>query len=191
MPSFFKELADIEAKGIKDARDRIYVSNRCHINFDLHAAVDGLEEVELGANAVGTTKRGIGPCYSTKAARSGIRLAEMFNVGLFERKLRQLAAGYKKRYGDLLQYDVEEEIARFEQYRFALADYVVDAVEFMKDAQERQANILVEGSQALMLDIDYGTYPYVTSSNTCLGGLVSGLGLKRRNIREVIGVVKA
>lgn len=191
MPSFFKELADIEAKGIKDARDRIYVSDRCHINFDLHAAVDGLEEVELGANAVGTTKRGIGPCYSTKAARSGIRLAEMFNVGLFERKLRQLAAGYKKRYGDLLQYDVEEEITRFKQYRLALADHVVDAVVFMKDAQERQANILVEGSQALMLDIDYGTYPYVTSSNTCLGGLVSGLGLKRRNIREVIGVVKA
>lgn len=191
MPSFFKELADIEAKGIKDARDRIYVSDRCHINFDLHAAVDGLEEVELGANAVGTTKRGIGPCYSTKAARSGIRLAEMFNVGLFERKLRQLAAGYKKRYGDLLQYDVEEEITRFKQYRLALADHVVDAVVFMNDAQERQANILVEGSQALMLDIDYGTYPYVTSSNTCLGGLVSGLGLKRRNIREVIGVVKA
>jgi adenylosuccinate synthase len=191
VPSFFKELADIEAKGIKDARDRIYVSDRCHINFDLHAAVDGLEEVELGANAVGTTKRGIGPCYTTKAARSGIRLAEMFNGGLFERKLRQLAAGYKKRYGDLLQYDVEEEITRFKQYRLALADYVVDAVEFMKDAQERQANILVEGSQALMLDIDYGTYPYVTSSNTCLGGLVSGLGLRRRNIREVIGVVKA
>jgi adenylosuccinate synthase len=191
VPSFFKELADIEAKGIKDARDRIYVSDRCHINFDLHAAVDGLEEVELGANAVGTTKRGIGPCYSTKAARSGIRLAEMFNEGLFERKLRQLAAGYKKRYGDLLQYDVEEEITRFKQYRLALADHVIDAVAFMKDAQERQANILVEGSQALMLDIDYGTYPYVTSSNTCLGGLVSGLGLKRRNIREVIGVVKA
>lgn len=191
MPSFFKELADIEAKGIKDARDRIYVSDRCHINFDLHAAVDGLEEIELGANAVGTTKRGIGPCYSSKAARSGIRLAEMFNVGLFERKLRQLAAGYKKRYGDLLQYDVEEEITRFKQYRLDLADHIVDAVVFMNDAQERQANILVEGSQALMLDIDYGTYPYVTSSNTCLGGLVSGLGLKRRNIREVIGVVKA
>jgi adenylosuccinate synthase len=191
MPSFFKELADIEAKGIKDARDRIYVSDRCHINFDLHAAVDGLEEVELGANAVGTTKRGIGPCYSTKAARSGIRLAEMFNEGLFERKLRQLAAGYKKRYGDLLQYDVEEEITRFKQYRLALADHVVDAVAFMNDAQEKQANILVEGSQALMLDIDYGTYPYVTSSNTCLGGIVSGLGLKRRNIKEVIGVVKA
>ncbi|KAI1633479.1 adenylosuccinate synthetase [Biscogniauxia mediterranea] len=191
VPSFFKELADVEAKGIKDARKRIFVSDRCHINFDLHAAVDGLEEIELGSNAVGTTKRGIGPCYSAKAARSGVRLAEMFNEDLFESKLRTLAAGYKKRYGDLLQYDVEEEIARFKQYRVTLADHVVDAVVFMKKAQDRGDNIFVEGSQALMLDIDYGTYPYVTSSNTCLGGIISGLGLRRRAIKEVIGVVKA
>lgn len=191
MPSFFKELADVEAKGIKDARERIFVSDRCHINFDLHAAVDGLEEIELGNNAVGTTKRGIGPCYSTKAARSGIRVAEMFDEELFERKLRQMAAGYQKRYGDLLKYDVEEEINRFREYRPKLADRVVDAVAFMRDAQEKNAKILVEGSQALLLDLDYGTYPYVTSSNTCLGGIVSGLALKRRNMKEVIGVVKA
>jgi adenylosuccinate synthase len=162
-----------------------------HINFDLHAAVDGLEEVELGSNAVGTTKRGVGPAYATKASRSGVRIAEMFDEELFERKLRQLAFGFKKRYGDLLKYDVEEEIARFKEYRVSLANYVVDAVEFMKDAQEKQAKILVEGSQALMLDIDYGTYPFVTSSNTCLGGIVSGLALKRKNIKEIIGVVKA
>lgn len=217
VPSFFKELADVEAKGIKDARSRILVSDRCHINFDLHAAVDGLEEIELGNNAVGTTKRGIGPCYSTKASRSGIRLAEMFDKELFERKLRQLEAGYKKRYGDLLTYDVEEEIKRFDEYRVKLQDHVVDAVEFMvrvqfgdqfgvallrvwtlltnnavqNHAQETNKKILVEGSQALLLDLDWGTYPYVTSSNTCLGGIVSGLALKRRNIKEVIGVVKA
>ncbi|PSR79088.1 Adenylosuccinate synthetase [Coniella lustricola] len=191
VPSFFKELADVEAKGIKDARERIFVSDRCHINFDLHAAVDGLEEIELGKNAVGTTKRGIGPCYSSKAARSGIRISEMFDEELFERKLRQLAAGYQKRYGDLLQYDVEEEINRFKEYRPKLADRVVDAVAFMRDAQAKDAKILVEGSQALLLDLDYGTYPYVTSSNTCLGGIVSGLALKRRNMKEVIGVVKA
>ncbi|KAH9885180.1 adenylosuccinate synthetase [Xylariomycetidae sp. FL2044] len=191
VPTFFKELADIEAKGIKDARDRIFVSDRCHINFDLHGAVDGLEEIELGANAVGTTKRGIGPCYSTKASRSGVRLAEMFNEEVFERKLRQMAVGFKKRYGDLLKYDVEEEIARFKEYRPALANHIVDAVAFMSDAQEKKANILVEGSQALMLDLDYGTYPFVTSSNTCIGGIVSGLALRRRSIKEVIGVVKA
>ncbi|KAH8788506.1 Adenylosuccinate synthetase [Diaporthe sp. PMI_573] len=191
VPSFFKELADVEAKGIKDARSRILVSDRCHINFDLHAAVDGLEEIELGNNAVGTTKRGIGPCYSTKASRSGVRLAEMFDKEAFDRKLRQLEAGYKKRYGDLLTYDVEEEIKCFDEYRVKLQDHVIDAVEFMNQAQETNKKILVEGSQALLLDLDWGTYPYVTSSNTCLGGIVSGLALKRRNIKEVIGVVKA
>ncbi|KAJ4406628.1 Adenylosuccinate synthase [Gnomoniopsis sp. IMI 355080] len=191
VPSFFKELLDVEKKGIADARERIFVSDRCHINFDLHAAVDGLEEIELGSNAVGTTKRGIGPCYSAKAARSGVRLSELFDEPVFERKLRQMAAGYKKRYGDLLQYDVEEEIARFREYRPKLATHIVDAVAFMQDAQAKNAKILVEGSQALLLDLDYGTYPYVTSSSTCLGGIVAGLALKRRNIKEVIGVVKA
>jgi adenylosuccinate synthase len=87
------------------------VSDRCQITFDLHAAVDGLEEVELGAEAIGTTRRGIGPSYSTKAARSGVRLAEAFDEQLFEKKLRRLADGYKKRYGDLLKYDVEKELA--------------------------------------------------------------------------------
>jgi hypothetical protein len=112
-PSFFKELDELEAKGLEGARQRILVSDRCQINFDLHAAVDGLEEVELGAEAIGTTKRGIGPSYSTKAARSGIRLAEAFDEEQFERKLRRLADGYKKRYGDLLKYDVEKEIAEW------------------------------------------------------------------------------
>lgn len=109
-PSFFKELDELVAKDLEGAHQRILVSDRCQINFDLHAAVDGLEEVELGAEAIGTTKRGIGPSYSTKAARSGIRLAEAFDKELFEKKLRRLAEAYKKRYGDLLKYDVEKEI---------------------------------------------------------------------------------
>lgn len=111
--SFFTELEELEAKGLQGARQRILVSDRCQISFDLHAAVDGLEEVELGTLAIGTTRRGIGPSYATKAARSGVRLAEAFDEELFERKLRRLADGYKKRYGDLLKYDVEEEIARW------------------------------------------------------------------------------
>lgn len=110
-PSFFKELDELVAKGLEGAHQRILVSDRCKINFDLHAAVDGLEEVELGAEAIGTTKRGIGPSYSTKAARSGIRLAEAFDQELLEKKLPRLADGYRKRYGDLLKYDVEKEIA--------------------------------------------------------------------------------
>ena len=110
-PSFFKDVAELEAKGLEGAHQRILVSDRCQIVFDLHAAVDGLEEVELGAEAIGATKRGVGQSYSTKAARSGIRLAEAFDEELFEKKLRRLVDGYKKRYGDLLKYDVEKEIA--------------------------------------------------------------------------------
>lgn len=190
-PSFFKELGELEAKGLTGCRDRILVSDRCQVNFDLHAAVDGLEEVELGNEAIGTTKRGIGPSYSTKAARSGVRLAEIFDEALFEKKLRRLADGYKKRYGDLLKYDVEDEIARFKEYRPKLANHVVDAVQFMSDAQRTNKKILIEGANALMLDIDYGTYPYCTSSNTGLGGIFTGLAIAPTKLEQIVGVVKA
>lgn len=191
IPTFLEELADIQEKGITDASSRIFVSDRCHVNFDLHAAVDGAHEEELGGKAVGSMKRGIGPCYSTKAIRSGIRLAEIFDEELFEDRLRRLAAGYDQRFGSLLRYDVEDEIERFREYRVAMKRYVVDGVLFMAKAKQRKANIVVEGSQATLLDVDYGTYPYVTSSSTGLGGAISGLGIGIRDIKEVIGVVKA
>jgi len=91
--------------------------------------------------------------------RSGVRVHDIFNEEVFERKLRQLAAGYKKRFGDLLKYDVEEEIARFKEYRTKLAHYTTDAVQYMKMAQDRDYKILIEGANALMLDIDYGNLP--------------------------------
>ncbi|KAL7817981.1 Adenylosuccinate synthetase [Trichoderma longibrachiatum ATCC 18648] len=191
IPSFFKELEELERKGLSNVHDRIFISDRVHIDLDLHVAVDGLEELELGDRKVGTTGRGIGPCYSTKAARSGIRLAEVFNEQVFEQKLRRLASGFKKRYGDLLKYDVEEELARFKEYRPKLAKYTVDAISFMKQAQEKNMKILCEGANALMLDLDWGSYPYVTSSSTGIGGMVTGLALDIRKIGEVIGVVKA
>ncbi|KAL6895414.1 Adenylosuccinate synthetase [Trichoderma longibrachiatum] len=191
IPSFFKELEELERKGLSNVHDRIFISDRVHIDLDLHVAVDGLEELELGDRKVGTTGRGIGPCYSTKAARSGIRLAEVFNEQVFEQKLRRLASGFKKRYGELLKYDVEEELARFKEYRPKLAKYTVDAISFMKQAQEKNMKILCEGANALMLDLDWGSYPYVTSSSTGIGGMVTGLALDIRKIGEVIGVVKA
>ncbi|KAH0499584.1 hypothetical protein TgHK011_006765 [Trichoderma gracile] len=191
IPSFFKELEELERKGLSNVHERIFISDRVHIDLDLHVAVDGLEELELGDRKVGTTGRGIGPCYSTKAARSGIRLAEVFNEQVFEQKLRRLASGFKKRYGDLLKYDVEEELARFKEYRPKLAKYTVDAIAFMKQAQEKNMKILCEGANALMLDLDWGSYPYVTSSSTGIGGMVTGLALDIRKIGEVIGVVKA
>jgi adenylosuccinate synthase len=190
VPGFFKEISSLEAHGI-DYTDRILISDRCHIDLDLHTKVDGLEEVELGKSNIGTTGKGIGPTYSTKATRSGIHVSEIFNKHLFDTKLRHLASGYKKRYGDLLQYDAEEEITRFDTYRTTLKPFVVDQVPLIESVVKGNMRVLVEGSQATMLDIDAGTYPYVTSSNTGLGGVFTGLHLSPRSVKEVIGVVKA
>lgn len=112
VPSFFKELAAIEAKGLKGAAQRIFVSDRAHVCFDLHSVVDGLEEKGLGGRKVGTTGKGIGPCYSDKAARRGVRVGEILDEQTFERKLRTLDTAYRTRYGDI-EYNVEDEIARF------------------------------------------------------------------------------
>lgn len=116
VPSFFKELASLEEKGLKDAGKRIFISDRAHVCFDLHSIVDGLEEAKLGGRKVGTTGKGIGPCYSDKAARRGVRIGEVLDEAVFERKLRSLHAGYTARFGEL-QYDVEEEIGRFKVYQ--------------------------------------------------------------------------
>ncbi|KAF5555094.1 adenylosuccinate synthetase [Fusarium phyllophilum] len=191
VPQFFKELEALSEKGLEAVHDRIRVSDRVHIDLQLHIAADGLEEQELGEGKIGTTGRGIGPSYSCKAARSGIRLADVFNPKLFEQKLRRLADGYRKRYGDLFKYDVEEELAQFEEYREKLRKYSVDGVSFMKTAQKSNTPILIEGANALMLDLDYGSYPYVTSSNTSLAGIIGGLTLDPTKITDIIGVVKA
>lgn len=112
VPSFFYELEQLRQKGL-ETNGRIFISDRAHVVFDLHQLVDGLEEVELGKGSIGTTKKGIGPCYSTKASRSGVRISEIFDEEVMERKLRTLADGYQKRFGDLLKYNVEDEIERF------------------------------------------------------------------------------
>lgn len=156
VPQFFKEIEIIEKHGI-DTTDRILISDRAHVDLDLHTKVDGLQEVELGKKNIGTTGKGIGPTYSTKAERSGILIADIFRPEKFETRLRQMAAGFKKRYGDLLQYDPDEEIERFKEYRERLRPYVVDQGPLIESATERRIDFLVEGANALMLDIDMGS----------------------------------
>ncbi|KAK4996961.1 Adenylosuccinate synthase [Elasticomyces elasticus] len=190
VPGFFRELEALQKHGL-DTADRIFISDRAHVVFDLHKKLDGLEEVELGKGFIGTTRKGIGPTYSTKMSRSGIRISDIFDQEQLETKLRRLESSFRKRYGDLLEYDVEEELARFKVYKEKLRPFVVDQIPLLKSAKESNYNILVEGANAIMLDIDYGTYPFVTSSNTGLGGVLTGLTLGWRAIREVIGVVKA
>ena len=148
--AFFKELAQLESKGVPRVRERIHISSRCHLNFALHAAVDGLSEEELGTSQIGTTRKGIGPAYSTKAARDGLRVIDLYHES-FEQRLRLLAEGYRKRYGKLLKYSVEDEIQRFQGYKEQLRPYIVDAVEYMKAVQENKRSVLVESSQALSM----------------------------------------
>ncbi|KAF5696404.1 adenylosuccinate synthetase [Fusarium globosum] len=118
-------------------------------------------------------------------------MTDVFNPEVFEQKLRRLANGFQKRFGELLKYDIEAELARFNEYRQTLSKYVVDGVAFMKSAQESNMKIVIEGANALMLDVDYGSYPFVTSSSTTLAGIIGGLALNPKNITETVGVVKA
>ena len=149
--AFFQELAQLESQGVPRVHDRVHVSSRCHLNLALHQKVDGLSEEELGTNSIGTTRRGIGPAYSCKASRDGLRVVDIFHEESFERRLRLLADGYRKRYGSLLKYSVEDEIQRFNSYKERLRPYIVDAVDYMRAVRERKQSMLVEASQALMV----------------------------------------
>lgn len=189
LPAFFQELENLIKKGL-DPADRMFISNRSHLVFDFHQIVDGLKEVELGRGSIGTTKKGIGPTYSAKASRSGIRVHHLSNLQAFEERFRTVVQNKVKRYG-AFEYDVDKEIERYKELAKKVEPYVIDAVKYMYDALKDNKRVLVEGANALMLDLDFGTYPYVTSSNTAIGGVCTGLGIPPHKIGKVIGVVKA
>ncbi|KIJ34651.1 hypothetical protein M422DRAFT_34996, partial [Sphaerobolus stellatus SS14] len=189
VPSFFAEKEALRAKGL-DVEGRLFVSDRAQLVFDFHQIVDGLKEVELGGSSIGTTKRGIGPAYSGKASRSGLRVHHLFNHEVFAEKFRKIVEGRFKRYGHF-EYDTEGEILRYKEFAERLRPYVIDSVTYIHNALAEGKRVLVEGANALMLDIDYGTYPYVTSSSTAIGGVCTGLGIPPKQIGKTIGVVKA
>lgn len=198
IPSFFEELKKIVDQGI-NVENRLFISNRAHIVFDFHQITDKLRENELSNTVskakIGTTGKGIGPTYSTKVSRSGLRIHHLVNDepgawAEFESKFRRLVGTRQKRYGGF-DYDVEKELARYKEYKELLRPFVIDTVPFIHKALAQKKNILIEGANALLLDIDFGTYPFVTSSNTGIGGVLTGLGIPPRAIDEIYGVVKA
>ncbi|CAG8688981.1 14824_t:CDS:2, partial [Acaulospora colombiana] len=132
---------------------------------------------------------GIGPAYSSKASRSGLRVHHLFDES-FAEKFRKLVEGRFKRYG-YFEYDTEGEIKRYKELADRLKPFVVDSVSYIHKAIKENKRILVEGANALMLDIDYGTYPFVTSSSTAIGGVCTGLAIPPKQIGNIIGVVKA
>ncbi|XP_055852135.1 adenylosuccinate synthetase [Episyrphus balteatus] len=191
LPSLFEELRKNEEKGLHKLQHRLIISDRAHLVFDFHQHVDGMQEAEKGGKSLGTTKKGIGPAYSSKATRNGIRVGDLLcDFNLFAEKFKSIVATHLRLFPSIC-VDVEAELQRYREYADMVRPYVKDTVCFLHTALRQGKTILVEGANAAMLDIDFGTYPYVTSSNCSIGGVLTGLGLPPQAIGDVIGVVKA
>ncbi|XP_019163128.1 PREDICTED: adenylosuccinate synthetase, chloroplastic-like [Ipomoea nil] len=192
LPGLFKEIDGLEANGVS-CKGRILVSDRAHLLFDFHQEVDGLREAELAKSFIGTTRRGIGPCYSSKVIRNGIRVGDLRHMDTFPQKLDLLLSDAASRFPDF-NYGpdmLREEVERYKKIAERLEPFITDTVDFMSETISQSKKVLVEGGQATMLDIDFGTYPFVTSSSPSAGGICTGLGIAPRVVGDLIGVVKA
>ncbi|AJY74865.1 adenylosuccinate synthase [Paenibacillus beijingensis] len=174
--------------------ENLKISDRAHVIMPYHLVLDGLEEERKGENKIGTTRKGIGPCYMDKAARNGIRIADLMDAEEFEGKLRRLVAEknqvIEQVYGGEA-LDVESILQEYLGYAETLRPYVTDTSVVLNDAIDGGKRVLFEGAQGVMLDIDQGTYPFVTSSNPTAGGVCIGSGVGPSKIKQVIGVAKA
>ena len=170
------------------------ISNRAHVLMPYHKILDELQEEDLGENKIGTTKNGIGPCYMDKASRLGIRIVDLMNKEVFAKKLKFNVEIKNKLLKKLYNHEginYEELLEEYLEYAERLRPYVADTTTILNKAIKEKKNILFEGAQATMLDLDHGTYPFVTSSYPAAGGACTGSGVGPRKIDNVIGVVKA
>ena len=191
LPTLFREIDSLESRGV--STNLLRVSSLAHLIFPWHQAMDAALESSRGDARIGTTLKGIGPAMADKVRRSGIRVGEVLNPAVFEKKLRERAhsALQEVREAGGEPFDVEETVREFVTYAARLVPYVADTVSMLHEAREAGEDILLEGAQATFLDVDHGTYPYVTSSNPVAGGASVGSGLGPRHIDRVIGIAKA
>ena len=187
------EMEMLESKGVDTSRLR--VSGNAHLIFPYHQSLDALQERHLGKNKLGTTKRGIGPAYADKSMRTGLRVQDLLDEKIFREKLEvvlhQLNPVMTRVYNKL-GYDIDEISSMcLDEYRPKIEPLVTDAISLVHDRLEKGDDILLEGAQATFLDLDHGTYPYVTSSNPTAGGACVGSGVGPRYIDRVVGVAKA
>ena len=184
-----KEMESIKENGY--SVENLRISDKAHVIFPYHIEMDKLQE-ELRENKIGTTSRGIGPVYCDKYERCGIRMGDLVNKK-FEKQLRKNIENKNKIfevYGHKT-INVEQVIEQYNQYADTLKKYVIDTVDLLHNAIEKDKKILCEGAQATLLDIDFGSYPYVTSSSPSIGGICAGTGIGVKYIGEVYGVLKA
>lgn len=186
-----EEMAKLEAQGF--SCKRLIISCDAHVIMPYHRDLDGASENKLGKNKIGTTKRGIGPCYQDKAARIGIRIQDLLDEKIFRQKLETALAVKNpilKNYG-LEPYTVEQICADYLPFAEIIRPHMAETAFLLNKALREGKNILFEGAQATMLDIDHGTYPFVTSSSCCAGGACTGTGVGPKAIDRIIGISKA
>ncbi len=187
--ALLKEINFIEEQGIK-TEGRLFISNNAHIIMPYHKAIDLIEEKKQGNQKIGTTGKGIGPCYNDKYSRKGIRAFDMLNEETLIKKI-------KKNISEKAELIKEENlntetiISNYKNYAQRLAPYITDTTTFLNNFIQEGKSVLMEGAQGTLLDIDHGTYPYVTSSNPTSGGACTGTGIPPTKISSVIGIVKA
>lgn len=185
-----EEINQLKANNIRV--DNLYISDKAHIIFPYHVEMDKLLEDNRGTRKIGTTARGIGPAYCDKFERCGIRAGDLISSHF--RELATININNKNKifwtYGHKM-LDVETIIKEYEEYAKILKPYIVDTVNLIHRCLEEEKKVLCEGAQATLLDIDFGSYPYVTSSNPTIGGVCTGTGIGAKDIGEVYGVLKA
>lgn len=187
------EIDKLESKNI-EVKGRLFVSKNAHIIFPYHRVTDELKEIKKGKSKIGTTKKGIGPCYADKVSRCGIRIIDLLDDKVFKDKLKTNIEEKNKILKVLYDFKgfsfnkVYEDYARF---RESVKEFVCDTTLLLNKAIRKRKHILFEGAQGTMLDVDYGTYPFVTSSNATAGGVCTGTGIGPTYISKIIGVVKA
>ena len=190
--AFNAEIEELRHMGIEGS-DRLFVSSRAHLILPYHAALDCAREAELGADSVGTTMRGIGPSYEDKAARTGVRAGDLLYPDLLREKIRKNIEKANRELTSMGQEPlaIERVLDEFLSEALSLKPFIRDTAVLINDAVREGKSVLLEGGQGTMLDMDHGTYPFVTSSNATAGGAATGTGLPPRHITGALGIVKA
>jgi adenylosuccinate synthase len=189
-----EELDYLSEHGISVGPDQIRISEKAHVIMPYHKSLDHAREVKKGDNKIGTTGRGIGPCYEDKATRRGVRFIELINSTVFADRVKSILEEknfYLENYLSAATLKADEIIEAYAAYADRLAPYVGNISVELHDSLSKGKQILFEGAQGTHLDIDHGTYPFVTSSNTLSGNACCGAGIGPKEIHQVIGIVKA
>jgi adenylosuccinate synthase len=186
------ELDEFERRG--HSTDEVYISGNAHLIMPWHVAIDGASERRLGKLAIGTTRRGIGPCYADKAMRLGIRVQDILDPKILRQKIEVALAEknlWLERVYETTPFDLKTVASQYESYAQRLRPYVADTSLYVDTALADGRVVLFEGAQATLLDLDHGTYPFVTSSNPVAANAATGVGVGANRIDRVIGVAKA